>query len=199
MNDSLPNTNPVPERTRLLPNSRRSLNNQPQVKPKKSENRRATLPFSPSTTTEVPRKSVATPLIIPYINTAADDMEEEEDEVVKPATKSKIRREKPVVHVPSVPAGHEGDNEVNEEETEEEKKKRKRIFWTENEVAALEKGMRKFGTSWVEIMHYYGPQGIVNNSLANKTAGQLKDKARTERRRRIKLEIPLGPFHLATI
>ena len=78
------------------------------------------------------------------------------------------------------------------------KRMRKRIFWSDEETEALEIAMTLHGTNWTEIATAFGPQGLVNDSLARKTASQMKDKARNEKRRRIKDKSPLGPFYLAS-
>lgn len=95
---------------------------------------------------------------------------------------------------------------IKEEEEQEEpevvlvrrRKPRKRIFWSREELAALERGMRICGTGWAEIIERYGTRGRINNALKGKTAAQLKDKARNEKKRRMRSGIALGPFSFAS-
>ncbi|CAG8557402.1 10110_t:CDS:1 [Acaulospora morrowiae] len=73
--------------------------------------------------------------------------------------------------------------------------KKARSKWTSAELEALEEGMNLFGTSWVQILEKYGRAG---GPLRNRNPVQLKDKARNEKLRRIKMEVPLGIFEKAT-
>ncbi|CAG8530839.1 19309_t:CDS:2, partial [Gigaspora margarita] len=71
----------------------------------------------------------------------------------------------------------------------------KRSKWTDLELNYLERGMEEFGTRWEDILKHYGrPHG----ALRNRTAMNLKDKARNEKARRIRDGIQLGVFKLAT-
>src|SRR2546425_1275688 len=72
------------------------------------------------------------------------------------------------------------------------KKPQKRIEWSQEELDALEEGMKKFGTNWILILNM--DSGLLNN----RTNVQLKDKARNEKRRREREGIPLGVFERAT-
>jgi ribosome assembly protein YihI (activator of Der GTPase) len=56
----------------------------------------------------------------------------------------------------------------------------------------LEEGMEKFGTNWSLIL------SMSSGPLSNRTAVQLKDKARNEKRRRKREGTPLGVFQKAT-
>ncbi|CAG8544838.1 1020_t:CDS:2 [Diversispora eburnea] len=73
--------------------------------------------------------------------------------------------------------------------------KRTRIKWTVVELEALEEGMKTYGTSWTAIHEEFGREG---GPLCNRDPTQLKDKARTEKKHRIKHGIPLGIFKKAT-
>ncbi|CAG8475649.1 14240_t:CDS:1 [Cetraspora pellucida] len=69
----------------------------------------------------------------------------------------------------------------------------KRHKWTDLELHYLECGMEEFGTSWKDILKKYGkPHG----PLRNRSAVNLKDKARNEKARRIRNGITLGSFEL---
>jgi hypothetical protein len=78
------------------------------------------------------------------------------------------------------------------------RKRAPRHPWTEDEVQTLERGMMEFHTQWAEILKHYGENGIYGNQLRNRTQVQLKDKARNERYRRMRENLPLGPFYCAT-
>src|SRR5436190_23274622 len=58
------------------------------------------------------------------------------------------------------------------------RRKKKRIEWSQEELDALEEGMKKFGTNWTLIL------SMSSGPLQNRTNVKLKDKARNERRRR---------------
>ncbi|CAG8518991.1 12134_t:CDS:1 [Acaulospora colombiana] len=73
--------------------------------------------------------------------------------------------------------------------------KKTRSRWTSTELKALEQGMELFGTSWAQIIEKYGRE---NGPLSNRNPVQLKDKARNEKLRRLKMELPLGIFEKAT-
>ncbi|CAG8779072.1 24458_t:CDS:1, partial [Gigaspora rosea] len=59
--------------------------------------------------------------------------------------------------------------------------RRGRKKWTEDELKALEAGMREHGTSWSRIYEKYGN---AHGVLCNRSQVQLKDKARNEKLRR---------------
>ncbi|RKP15082.1 hypothetical protein BJ684DRAFT_14632 [Piptocephalis cylindrospora] len=63
-------------------------------------------------------------------------------------------------------------------------RKRTRLAWTPRQTDCLEKGMEEYGTSWAAILSRYGG---TSGLLAGKTQVQLKDKARNERKRRVKV------------
>ncbi|CAG8779934.1 25889_t:CDS:1, partial [Dentiscutata erythropus] len=72
----------------------------------------------------------------------------------------------------------------------------KRNRWTDPELRCLKRGMKEYGTKWEEILKHYGkPDG----PLKMRTAVNLKDKARNEKIRRIREDIELDIFELATI
>ncbi|CAG8714881.1 7044_t:CDS:2, partial [Acaulospora morrowiae] len=70
------------------------------------------------------------------------------------------------------------------------KKPRKKSEWKESELNALIAGMKEFNTSWSQIKHKY------KGALSRRDPMHLKDKARTECERRIKMKIPLGVFEI---
>ncbi|RIB15531.1 hypothetical protein C2G38_1573637 [Gigaspora rosea] len=73
--------------------------------------------------------------------------------------------------------------------------KQRRTKWTDLELNYLERGMEECGTRWEDILKLYGrPHG----PLRNRTAINLKDKARNEKAKRIRDGIKLGVFKLAT-
>ncbi|CAG8479059.1 6996_t:CDS:2, partial [Dentiscutata heterogama] len=73
--------------------------------------------------------------------------------------------------------------------------RQKRNKWTDLELNYLERGMEEYGTRWEEILKHHGkPHG----PLRNRTAMNLKDKARNEKARRIRDGVTLGIFELAT-
>ncbi|CAG8517144.1 10279_t:CDS:1 [Diversispora eburnea] len=73
--------------------------------------------------------------------------------------------------------------------------KKRRKKWSNLELDTLEKGMMEHGTKWRKILDVYGrPHG----HLRERTPVQLKDKARTEKMRRIREGISLGIFEIAT-
>ncbi|CAI2172417.1 14515_t:CDS:2 [Funneliformis geosporum] len=67
----------------------------------------------------------------------------------------------------------------------------KRVNWNDEELRALEEGMREHGKAWSKIERDYGGPGQV---LERRKQGQLKDKARSEYNRRQKDNIELGVF-----
>ncbi|KAJ3110378.1 hypothetical protein HK100_003055 [Physocladia obscura] len=64
--------------------------------------------------------------------------------------------------------------------------------WTEDEIAALMEGMVLYGSAWSKIERVYGRMG--NQRLRDRNQIDLKDKARNEAKRRVKLNLPLGIF-----
>lgn len=101
----------------------------------------------------------------------------------------------------------EGFNSAPSEISKERKRKfltiygksrqKARLPWQPDEVAALEQGMSLHGTKWAMILADHGPEGRVDQRLANRSQIQLKDKARNERQARERAGIPLGVFSLA--
>ena len=69
--------------------------------------------------------------------------------------------------------------------------KRVKKMWTDQELDALEEGMRQYGKQWSVIKKKYGDKGQV---LKHRTAIQLKDKARSEFVRRQRDHIETGVF-----
>jgi hypothetical protein len=67
----------------------------------------------------------------------------------------------------------------------------KRFPWTPEEVDALEAGMKKYGANWVQIQATY-PVLMARGQVS------LKDKARNEKRRRMRLGIDPDIFALAS-
>ncbi|RIA93170.1 hypothetical protein C1645_762996 [Glomus cerebriforme] len=74
--------------------------------------------------------------------------------------------------------------------------KRVRNLWNEQEVRALEEGMRQYGKLWSNIKKNYGSKGQV---LEHRTPVQLKDKARSELVRRQRENIEPGVFGIMAI
>ncbi|OZJ01825.1 hypothetical protein BZG36_04790 [Bifiguratus adelaidae] len=68
--------------------------------------------------------------------------------------------------------------------------------WTNDEMKALEEGMRQFGTSWKDIALNYGSNSR-DKRLAGRHVVQLKDKARNEKQRRQKAGEDLGVWAIA--
>ncbi|GBB93990.1 hypothetical protein RclHR1_02270014 [Rhizophagus clarus] len=69
--------------------------------------------------------------------------------------------------------------------------KRNKVMWTDQELSALEDGMRRHGKQWSIIKSKYGKKGQI---LENRTASKLKDKARSEFTRRQRDGIETGVF-----
>jgi hypothetical protein len=92
--------------------------------------------------------------------------------------------------LPELPVSDNIDDEFNHF-----RRVKKRIFWTHLELEALENGMKEFGTQWARILRMYGGN---HGPLRNRSAVQLKDKARNEKLRRIKSKQDLGVFCMAT-
>ncbi|KAI3635903.1 hypothetical protein MIR68_006541 [Amoeboaphelidium protococcarum] len=70
-----------------------------------------------------------------------------------------------------------------------ESQKRAKLAWTEQEVAFLGHGMKKYGNQWSHILTEYR-----EHFHPHRTNVDLKDKARNEKNRRIRLGLELGPF-----
>ncbi|KAI3661178.1 hypothetical protein MP638_005615 [Amoeboaphelidium occidentale] len=62
------------------------------------------------------------------------------------------------------------------------KDRRAKVYWTDEEFAALQAGMRKHGTKWSDIKKDPAFEAI----LENRTVVDLKDKARNEKRARLR-------------
>ncbi|CAG8820644.1 5389_t:CDS:1, partial [Racocetra persica] len=73
--------------------------------------------------------------------------------------------------------------------------RRLRKKWTNEELQALEDGMREYGTHWVQILEKHGSS---SGPLRNRTQIQLKDKARNEKQRRMKAGMDVGVFAQAS-
>ncbi|GBC06981.1 hypothetical protein RclHR1_07180006 [Rhizophagus clarus] len=71
--------------------------------------------------------------------------------------------------------------------------KRVKVQWNEQELHALEEGIRQYGKSWANIKRSYGCDGQV---LERRSQTQLKDKARSEFVRRLRDGIDLGGFEI---
>ncbi|CAG8561227.1 43454_t:CDS:2 [Gigaspora margarita] len=67
--------------------------------------------------------------------------------------------------------------------------------WSNDEIQALEDGMREYGTHWAQILEKHGTS---NGPLKNRTQVQLKDKARNEKQRRMKAGMDVGVFAQAS-
>lgn len=71
--------------------------------------------------------------------------------------------------------------------------RRKKTPWTEYELQLLEKGILEFGrSSWQKILDKYGKGA--EGFLQSRTGVDLKDKARVEKRRRVKMNMNLGVY-----
>ena len=68
--------------------------------------------------------------------------------------------------------------------------------WTLEETMFLERGMNECGPNWKVIELRYGVNGTHGTQLKNRTSSDLKYKARTERNRRARLNLPLPPFNM---
>jgi hypothetical protein len=89
----------------------------------------------------------------------------------------------------SIPDGYYKDETTNKRR-KIPKTREKALFWTPNEVQALEDGLKQFKKRcWVQILNEY------KSRLGNHTQSQLKDKARNEIIRRKKANLPLGGFY----
>ncbi|CAG8534992.1 15917_t:CDS:2 [Racocetra fulgida] len=73
--------------------------------------------------------------------------------------------------------------------------RRLRKKWSNEELQALEDGMREYGTHWVQILEKHGSS---SGPLRNRTQIQLKDKARNEKQRRMKAGMDVGVFAQAS-
>ncbi|RUS32785.1 hypothetical protein BC938DRAFT_474305 [Jimgerdemannia flammicorona] len=74
------------------------------------------------------------------------------------------------------------------------KEPRKRRPWTLEQIKALEDGMREYGaTSWASILRDHdGSLGSVDAVLRGRTQVDLKDKARNEKLKRLRMGLDLG-------
>ncbi|CAG8532298.1 17201_t:CDS:10 [Acaulospora colombiana] len=89
----------------------------------------------------------------------------------------------------------EDDKSLEDIRVKPQVKRKRRSKWSNLELETLEKGMEEYGTSWVKILEVHGkPHG----HLRDRTAVQLKDKARNEKMRRARERIPTGIFEIAT-
>ncbi|CAG8591717.1 1209_t:CDS:10, partial [Diversispora eburnea] len=70
------------------------------------------------------------------------------------------------------------------------KSRKSRSEWSQSELNALIEGMKEFGTAWAQIKVKY------SSVLSKRTQVHLKDKARSEKERRIKSNYPLGIFEI---
>ncbi|CAI2172960.1 11249_t:CDS:1 [Funneliformis geosporum] len=87
------------------------------------------------------------------------------------------------------------DNTTPEDSNNQFRRGKRRHFWTPLELRALETGMNEFGTQWAKILRIYGG---THGPLRNRSSVQLKDKARNEKLKRIKYNLDLGIFRIAT-
>lgn len=69
-------------------------------------------------------------------------------------------------------------------------------MWDEQELNALEEGMRQYGKTWTNIKKHYGNKGQV---LEHRTPTQIKDKARSEYAHRQRNGIDPGVFGIMGI
>jgi hypothetical protein len=74
------------------------------------------------------------------------------------------------------------------------RRRRNRVHWTEQEFAALSNGMQRYGTAWSRILADVAFADI----LRNRTANDLKDKARIERKARERRGYALDIFAIVS-
>jgi hypothetical protein len=86
------------------------------------------------------------------------------------------------------------DEDENAPAQKPNKRRRKKLAWSEEEIMLLESGMRKFGPSWSKILKEVGHGDGKSAFLSARSQVDLKDKARTEYRKRKRLGLPLGVF-----
>ncbi|KAJ1909370.1 hypothetical protein IWQ60_011210 [Tieghemiomyces parasiticus] len=67
-------------------------------------------------------------------------------------------------------------------------------LWTDDEQSALDAGVRVYGRKWQFIFRDYGPQGVVNTALKNRTVDQLRTRALKIHRYRQGHGLPLGIY-----
>ncbi|CAG8457076.1 772_t:CDS:1 [Funneliformis caledonium] len=96
---------------------------------------------------------------------------------------------------PQVSTEHPASDNPPEHFNNQFRRGKRRQFWTPVELKALEIGMNEFGTQWAKILRLYGG---THGPLRNRNSVQLKDKARNEKKRRIKYNLELGIFHIAS-
>ncbi|KXS18869.1 hypothetical protein M427DRAFT_178025 [Gonapodya prolifera JEL478] len=75
------------------------------------------------------------------------------------------------------------------------KQPRQKKMWTQVEVDALERGLAKYGCGWREILYDIE----LGDILVNRSNVQLKDKARSEKERRIRNREALGVWEVASM
>ncbi|CAG8690923.1 12199_t:CDS:2, partial [Racocetra fulgida] len=98
---------------------------------------------------------------------------------------------------PPIPPNEDSPTQPPQEVAYKLRHKYKRSKWIDSELKALEKGMTKYTDErliWVHILkdEKYGPK------LRNRSATDLKDKARNEKKRRAREGKSIGVFHIAT-
>ncbi|CAG8670819.1 644_t:CDS:2, partial [Racocetra persica] len=98
---------------------------------------------------------------------------------------------------PPIPPNEDSPTQPPQEVAYNLRHKYKRSKWIDSELKALEKGMTKYTDErliWVHILkdEKYGPK------LRNRSATDLKDKARNEKKRRAREGRSIGVFHIAT-
>lgn len=73
---------------------------------------------------------------------------------------------------------------------------RRRRRWGPAEIQALEEGLEKYGrTAYADILRdHNGSPGSLDDVLRYRTQVNLKDKARNEKLKRLKLGLDLGPW-----
>ncbi|KAJ3089397.1 hypothetical protein HK102_006472 [Quaeritorhiza haematococci] len=92
-----------------------------------------------------------------------------------------------------------GVDDIDEDEQERlealmtRRRRQVRRAWTNDELDALEEGMRRHGTQWAVILR----DDDLGRRLAGRSQVQLKDKARNEKKRRVNKGLPMGPFKWA--
>ncbi|CDK28269.1 unnamed protein product [Kuraishia capsulata CBS 1993] len=69
-----------------------------------------------------------------------------------------------------------------------------RMAWSKEEENALREGIKACGTQWSAILSLYGPGGTLSEALKNRTALQLKDKARNWKVFYLRYNLPLPEF-----
>jgi hypothetical protein len=77
-------------------------------------------------------------------------------------------------------------------------KRRQRRNWTQEEIHALEQGLKDHGSSWVLILRDHGKRGRRSQALINRSQVDLKDKARNIKLQLLRDKKELGVFEYAT-